>query len=123
MSTTTGPLVRSATAPDAPRDLSPLPIRQVFGERLYTTEGARLLARDADAGGCPLERPGRCTYLFRGRDGAYFAEHRTAWRIEADALEPLSAEAAWSLFGALAVRLADPGEAFPGATLRAVGDP
>ncbi len=122
MSMTTGPLVGAATRPGASRDLSPLPIRRVFGEHLYTTEGARLLARDADADGCPLERPGRCTYLFRARDVAYFAEHRTAWRIEADALEPLSAEAARALFDALPARLADPGDAFAGAATRVVAD-
>ncbi len=123
MSMTTGPLVGAMTRPDAPRDLAPLPMRRVFGTRLYTTEDARLLAQDADREGRPRERPGRCTYLFRNRDGAFFAEHRTAWHVEADALEPLSAEDAWSLFDALPVRLADPGDAFAGAPIREMAEP
>jgi hypothetical protein len=81
--------------------------------RIYNTLQATLLAEDASWEGHDLEHPGHRTYLFRSPRGDYFAEHRSAWHVEYDWLEPLSWLDAIRLYEELPVRKVDFEEAFP----------
>jgi hypothetical protein len=93
--------------------MKPIAMDLVIDGRLYTTKQALLLAHDAGPDGVTWERAGRNTFLFRDPSGIYFAEQRTAWSVESDYLEPLSAGQARQLYEQLPLHEVEPGLAFP----------
>jgi hypothetical protein len=92
--------------------MQPIAMDLVLDGRLYTTKQALLLAHDAGRDGVTWERAGRNTFLFRDPSGVYFAEQRTAWSLESDYVEPLSAGQARQLYDQLPLHEVDPGLAF-----------
>ncbi len=58
------------------------------------------------------ERAGRNTFLFRDPSGIYFAEHRSAWAIDSDYVEALSASHALQLYEQLPIHEVEPASAF-----------
>jgi hypothetical protein len=80
----------------------------VVDGRLYNTQCAVLLADDAGPDGGMCERAGRNTFLFRDPSGIYYAEHRSAWGIDSDYVEPLSISLALQLYEQLPIHEVDP---------------
>jgi len=80
----------------------------VVDGRLYTTKRALLLADDAGPDGGMWERAGRNTFLFRDPSGIYFAEHRSAWGVDSDYVEGLSASQALQLYEQLPIHEVEP---------------
>ena len=87
----------------------------VVDGRLYTTKCAVLLADDAGPDGGMWERAGRNTFLFRDPSGIYFAEHRSAWGVDSDYVEALSAGQALQLYEQLPIHEVESGRVFSSA--------
>jgi hypothetical protein len=83
--------------------MQPVDMDIVVDGRLYTTKRAVLLANDAGPDGGMWDRAGRNTFLFRDPSGIYFAEHRSAWGVESDYVEALSAGRALELYEQLPI--------------------
>ena len=94
--------------------MKPLSMVQVIGGKRYNTAKATLIAHDAYWDGHNFERHGRNTFLYRTAKGAYFALHLTQWQGEFDKIEPLTRDAAVSLFESLREHEVSWSEAFPG---------
>ena len=92
--------------------MQPIAMDLVVDGRLYTTRQALLVAHDAGPDGVTWERAGRNTFLFRDPSGIYFAEQRTAWSVESDYVELLSAGQARQLYDQLPLHEVELGQAF-----------
>jgi hypothetical protein len=92
--------------------MQPIAMDLVVDGRLYTTKQALLLAHDTEPDGVTWERAARNTFLFRDPSGMYFAEQRTAWSVESDYVESLSAGEARQLYDQLPHHEVEPGRAF-----------
>jgi hypothetical protein len=92
--------------------MQPVDMDVVVNGRLYTTKRALLVAADAAPDGTSWERAGRNTFLFRDPSGVYFAEHRSAWSVESDYVEPLSASQAMQLYEELPIHEIEPALVF-----------
>lgn len=64
----------------------------------YSVKDSTLIADNAYWDGHNFERQGRNTFLYRGKNGRYFAVHLTQWQGERDTLEPLSQDEAIRLY-------------------------
>ncbi len=93
--------------------MQPVDMDVIVEGRLYNTKIAELVADDAGRDGGMWERSGRNTFLLRDPSGIYFAEHRSAWRIESDYVEVLSANQALELYDRLPNHQVDPGRLLP----------
>jgi hypothetical protein len=61
----------------------------------------------------PTTRTGRVyTFLFRDPSGIYFAEHRSAWGVDSDYVEALSAGRALQLYEQLPIHEVESGRVF-----------
>ncbi len=92
--------------------MQPVKMAAVVDGHLCDTDGATLLAHDAYWYGYNFERPGRGTFLFRSADGQFFVQERSAWPLDGDRLEPLSAQAAMRLYDDLPVHEVELGAIF-----------
>lgn len=96
--------------------MRPIPMNALINGKRYSTQTAVLLAHDDYWDGQSWERDDRNTFLFRGPDGAYFAQHRIrTWSCmdaRHDTLEPVSELAAVILFWELPERPISFAEAF-----------
>jgi hypothetical protein len=95
--------------------MNPIEMRRVIGGKVYDTKTATIIADDAFWDGHNFERHGRNTFLFKTKNGGYFAQHLTQWEGERDTLEPLTQDEAVTLYEELDDKDAVPfEEAFPG---------
>ena len=100
-------------------------MQQIINRKRYDTETSTLLSGDDFWDGHNWERRGRNTFLYRTRNGAYFAVHLTQWQGENDHIEPLSEDDAVALFeahleaGEVRVEFE---EAFPGIKVEDAGE-
>ena len=92
--------------------MQPVDMHVVVGGCVYATSKACLLADDAGREGGMMERAGRNTFLFRAPPGIYFAEHRTAWGVDADYVEVLTPVDARRLYEDLPVHRLELAAAF-----------
>ena len=81
--------------------MKPRDMRAVIGRKVYDTATATLLADDAYWDGHNFERHGRNTFLYRAKNGGYFAVYLTCWQGEQDRIEPLDTDRAVELFESL----------------------
>jgi len=93
--------------------MNPAKFNEVIGGKRYNTKTATLIASDNYWDGSNWERHGRNSYLYRGKNGSYFATHLTQWQGERDRLEPLTEEEALRLWEDLPEREVEFEEAFP----------
>jgi hypothetical protein len=94
------------------RSMQPVDMDVIVDGQLYTTRRALLLADDAGPDGSMWERSGRNTFLFRDPSGIYFAEHRSAWGVDSDYVEVLSASRALQLYDELPIHEVEPTRIF-----------
>jgi hypothetical protein len=92
--------------------MQPVDMRVFVDGCVYATNKATLLASDAGRDGAMWERAGRNTFLFRAQPGVYFAEHRSAWSVDSDYVEPLSPAQARQLYAELPIHAMEPARAF-----------
>lgn len=86
---------------------------QVIGKVRYSVRNAVALAHDHYWDGHNYERHGRNTWLYRSKNGRYFAVHLTMWQGERDSIEPLSEGDAYFLYEKLPVKKEPVEKAFP----------
>ena len=93
-----------------PKDMS-----AVVGGLRYSVDKATLIASDAYWDGHNWERKGRNCFLYKTEKGRYFTVRLTQWQGEQATLEPISQDAAISLWeGDLSEHEVEYEEAFPG---------
>jgi hypothetical protein len=92
--------------------MQPVDMDVIVDGQLHTTRHTLLLADDAGPDGGMWERSGRNTFLFRDPSGIYFAEHRSAWRIDSDYVEALSASKGLQLYEELPIHEVEPSRIF-----------
>jgi hypothetical protein len=97
--------------------MKPIEISEIHDRKRYSTKDSWLIAGNDYWDGHNFERSGRQTFLYRTRRGAYFAVHLTCWQGERDRIEPLTVDAAATLYESLPERRLDFEEAFPGVEL------
>ena len=79
--------------------MEPRSMQQIINRKRYDTETSTLLSGDDFWDGRNWERRGRNIFLYRTRNGAYFAVHLTQrWQGEQDRIEPLSEDEAIAIF-------------------------
>lgn len=76
-------------------------MKQIIDYKLYDTNKAVLVASDRFWDGSNWERHGRNTYLYKGKNGSFFAHHTTQWQGERDHIEALTIEQAKDLYESL----------------------
>lgn len=91
---------------------------EIHNRTRYRTETATVLASDCYWDGNNWERRGRNSWLLRGSNGSYFAQHQTQWQGERDTIEPLDLDEAIRLYEELPEKELDFEEAFPGEEIR-----
>jgi hypothetical protein len=62
--------------------MKPRDMRAVIGRKVYDTATATLIADNAYWDGHNFERHGRNTFLYRAKNGGYFAVYLTCWQGE-----------------------------------------
>jgi hypothetical protein len=86
--------------------------RVVEGKR-YCTDTATLLAHDEYWNGHTYEQNGRNTFLFRTRNGSFFAQHQTLLPVITSEIVPLDESEAMTLYHSLYRKEVPFGVAFP----------
>lgn len=87
----------------------------VIGGLRYSVKASTLIASDAYWDGHNWERRGRNCFLYRTKNGRYFAVRLTQWQDEQDTLEPLEKDEAITLWESLCEHYEiDFEDAFPG---------
>jgi len=81
--------------------MKPRKLTRVIERVRYDTAKAGIIAHNAFWDGSNWERSGRNTFLYRTKNGRYFAVHQTCWQGETDRLEPLTQDAAIDLWESL----------------------
>ena len=76
-------------------------MQQIIDRKKYDTKTATLVASDRYWDGSNFERNGRNTYLYKTKNGNYFAHHTTQWQGEHDTLEALTVDEAKDLYESL----------------------
>ena len=97
--------------------MRPMPMTAWISGKRYSTQASTLVAHDNYWDGETWERDGRNTFLFRGPDGRFFAQHRVR-SFDCtdglhDTLEPLEEVTAIPLFWELPVKEHEFPAAFP----------
>jgi len=91
---------------------------QIINGVRYDTDKAQVIAHDRYWDGRNMEKCGRNTYLFRGRNGGYFSQHLTRWDGERDHLEALTRAEAIELYEQLQEHEVEFEAAFPGVEVK-----
>lgn len=86
---------------------------RVINKVRYRVRDATPLAHNHYWNGRSYERNFRNTWLYRSKNGRYFAVHLTMWQGELDYIEPLTEGDAYSLYEKLPVKEMPVEKAFP----------
>ena len=78
--------------------MKPTAMTATYDRLRYSTETATLLCGDDWWDGNNFERQGRQAFLYRTKNGRYFAVRLTCWQGEHDHIEPLDTDDALALF-------------------------
>lgn len=81
--------------------MQPRNMNWVVAGRRYRTDKSTLLAHDAYWNNYNWEQDGRNTFLFRTRNGNYFAQHQSLVPGETDSIKPLTRDEAMHLYHSL----------------------
>ncbi len=92
----------------------PKSMQAVIHGRRYKVETATLLAGNDYWDGHNFERQGRNSFLYRTKNGNFFAVYLTQWQGETDTIEPLTEHEAKELYESLREKRVEYEEAFPG---------
>ena len=76
----------------------------VIAGKRYRTERSTLIAHDAYWNNYNWEQDGRNTFLFRTRNGHFFAQHQSVLHGESDSIKPLTINEAVDLYNSLMVK-------------------
>lgn len=86
---------------------------QIVDRVRYSVRDAQALAHDHYWNGRSFERNFRNTWLYRSKNGRYFAVHLSLWPAEFDRVEPLTEGDAYFLYERLPVKVEPISVAFP----------
>jgi hypothetical protein len=81
--------------------MQPQSMMSVVDGKRYRTDTATLLAHDEYWNGHTYEQNGRNTFLFRTRNGNYFAQHQTLLPVITAEIVPLDESGAMTLYHSL----------------------
>lgn len=87
-------------------------MKQMIDRKLYDTDKATCVASDRFWDGSNWERHGRNIYLYKTKNGRYFAQYTTCWQGERDHIEALTIAQAKDLYESLPERDIDFAVAF-----------
>ena len=76
----------------------------VIAGKRYRTDRSTLIAHDAYWNNYNWEQNGRNTFLFRTRNGHFFAQHQSVLPGESDSIKPITMNEAVDLYNSLMVK-------------------
>ncbi|KKN03849.1 hypothetical protein LCGC14_1103560 [marine sediment metagenome] len=96
----------------------PAKFTAVINRKRYSIQHSTLIADDVYWNGHNMERSGHNRFLYRTKNGTFFAFHMTMWIGESDRIEALSETEAYNLYeGPLSEHHVSADEAFPNITI------